>query len=85
VFNAKEKGFEDVVKRAGRSVLIDERAFFEWVEEQNALSQLGEPGEEPPGGRTLAEEDADWRNLLKARDDLERQIESLGRGGPAGG
>ena len=85
VFNAKEKGFEDVVKRAGRSVLIDERAFFEWVEEQNALSQLGSPSEEPPGGRTLAEEDADWRNLLKARDDLERQIESLGRGGPAGG
>tara|TARA_R110002020_G_scaffold220452_1_gene428391 strand:+ start:653 stop:820 length:168 start_codon:yes stop_codon:yes gene_type:complete len=39
VFKAEEKGFSHVVKRAGGKVLIDERAFFEWVEEQNAIAQ----------------------------------------------
>ncbi|PCJ95131.1 MAG: hypothetical protein COA45_12445 [Zetaproteobacteria bacterium] len=35
VFNATSNGFDKVIKRAGRRVLIDERAFFQWVEAQN--------------------------------------------------
>jgi hypothetical protein len=35
IFHANENGFDKVVKRAGRRILIDERAFFTWVEEQN--------------------------------------------------
>jgi hypothetical protein len=35
VFYANRNGFDKVVKRAGRRVLIDEAAFFEWLEEQN--------------------------------------------------
>ncbi len=30
-------GFDRVVKRAGRRVLIDERAFFEWVDSCNGI------------------------------------------------
>ncbi|MBI1318321.1 MAG: hypothetical protein GC168_05125 [Candidatus Hydrogenedens sp.] len=36
VFNAKENGFERCIRRVGRRVLIDEAAFFAWVDEQNA-------------------------------------------------
>ncbi|MDZ7662521.1 hypothetical protein [Thiohalophilus sp.] len=32
VFYGKTNGFDAVVKRVGRRVLIDEQAFFEWVE-----------------------------------------------------
>lgn len=35
IFNAKSNGFDAVIKRAGRRVLIDEAAFFQWVERQN--------------------------------------------------
>lgn len=35
IFHAKENGFDRVVRRAGRRVLIDEAAFFDWLEEQN--------------------------------------------------
>tara|TARA_R100001163_G_scaffold13294_2_gene12287 strand:- start:227 stop:622 length:396 start_codon:yes stop_codon:yes gene_type:complete len=35
VFNAHTNGFDKVIKRAGRRVLIDESAFFRWVDEQN--------------------------------------------------
>jgi hypothetical protein len=35
IFHAKSNGFDRVIKRAGRRVLIDEQAFFEWVESQN--------------------------------------------------
>ena len=35
VFHANRNGFNKVVKRAGRRVLIDEAAFFEWLEESN--------------------------------------------------
>jgi hypothetical protein len=35
VFNAATNGFDRVVRRVGRRVLIDESAFFRWVEEQN--------------------------------------------------
>jgi hypothetical protein len=36
VFHADKNGFDRVIRRVGRRVLIDEQAFFEWVEEQNA-------------------------------------------------
>ncbi len=35
VFHAKTNGFDRVIRRAGGRVLINEDAFFEWVEEQN--------------------------------------------------
>lgn len=35
IFNAKVSGFEKVIKRVGRRVLIDEQKFFEFVEERN--------------------------------------------------
>jgi len=35
VFNAQRNGFSDCVRRVGRRVLIDEAAFFQWVERQN--------------------------------------------------
>lgn len=35
VFHAKSNGFDQAIRRVGRRVLIDEDAFFEWVEEQN--------------------------------------------------
>lgn len=31
IFNAKENGFDQVIRRVGRRVLIDEAAFFEWA------------------------------------------------------
>lgn len=34
VFNAHRNGFDAVVRRVGRRVLIDETAFFAWVEAQ---------------------------------------------------
>ena len=39
VFNADHNGFDKVVKRAGRRVLIDEQAFFNWIglEEDRSL------------------------------------------------
>lgn len=36
IFHAKANGFDDVIRRVGRRVLIDERAFFAWVEAQGA-------------------------------------------------
>lgn len=35
IFNAEKNGFNSVIKRCGRRVLIDEGEFFQWVEEQN--------------------------------------------------
>lgn len=34
IFNARYNGFNSVIRRAGRRVLIDEQAFFKWVEKQ---------------------------------------------------
>lgn len=31
IFNAASNGFNAVIRRVGRRVLIDERAFFEWT------------------------------------------------------
>jgi hypothetical protein len=38
IFNAKTNGFDRVVKRAGRRVLLDEAAFFQWVESQSKVA-----------------------------------------------
>lgn len=35
IFNAKLSGFEKVIKRVGRRVLIDEQKFFEFVDDKN--------------------------------------------------
>ena len=32
IYNAKSNGFDAVIRRVGRRVLIDERAFFAWVD-----------------------------------------------------
>lgn len=34
IFNEKTNGFDKVVRRIGRRVLLDEAAFFEWAEKQ---------------------------------------------------
>jgi hypothetical protein len=34
IFFSALNGFAKVVKRAGRRVLIDENAFFEWIDDQ---------------------------------------------------
>ena len=36
IFHADRNGFSRCVRRVGRRVLIDERAFFAWVAEQSA-------------------------------------------------
>jgi len=35
IFNENTNGFNTVVKRVGRRVLIDERAFFQWIDKNN--------------------------------------------------
>ena len=35
IFNGARNGFDDVIKRVGRRILIDESAFFRWVEARN--------------------------------------------------
>lgn len=35
IFNAHKNGFDKVIRRAGRRVLLDESAFFTWMDEQN--------------------------------------------------
>ncbi len=34
IFHARTNGFNNVLRRVGRRVLIDEAAFFEWVSSQ---------------------------------------------------
>lgn len=34
VFNSKRNGFDQCIRRIGKRILIDERAFFEWVDKQ---------------------------------------------------
>jgi hypothetical protein len=36
IFHAKRNGFDHVVRRVGRRVLLDEAAFFAWVEKTGA-------------------------------------------------
>jgi len=35
IFHADKNGFNACIKRVGRRVLIDESAFFTWIENQN--------------------------------------------------
>lgn len=35
IFNAEFNGFNKVMKKVGRRILLDEAKFFEWVEEKN--------------------------------------------------
>lgn len=35
IFHAKTNGFDQVIRRIGRRILIDETAFFRWVEQNN--------------------------------------------------
>ena len=35
VFKAGSNGFDKVIRRVGRRILLDENAYFAWVEEQN--------------------------------------------------
>ena len=39
IFNKSTNGFHTVVKKVGKRVLIDEAAFFTWVEEQDKESK----------------------------------------------
>ena len=36
IFDADKNGFSTVIRRVGRRVLIDEQAFFAWVDRQGA-------------------------------------------------
>jgi hypothetical protein len=35
IFNRHANGFDKVIKKVGKRVLIDEAAFFNWIEGQN--------------------------------------------------
>jgi len=35
IFNCNDNGFDRVLKRVGRRILIDEEAFYKWVDNQN--------------------------------------------------
>lgn len=37
VFNRKQNGFDKCVKKVGKRILIDEAAFFRWVEETSEM------------------------------------------------
>lgn len=39
IFHAATNGFDVVVRRCGRRVLIDEHAFFDWVEQQTTAAR----------------------------------------------
>ena len=38
IFNSEKNGFAPVIRRVGRRILINERKFFEYIEEKNAES-----------------------------------------------
>jgi hypothetical protein len=40
IFNSESNGFDAVVRRVGRRVLIDEAAFFGWVERQRVRDEI---------------------------------------------
>lgn len=35
VFHGEKNGFNEVIRRVGRRILIDEKAFFEWIYKNN--------------------------------------------------
>lgn len=42
IFHAKENGFESCLRRIGRRVLVDERAFFQWSAGRADVSVAGD-------------------------------------------
>ena len=38
IFNAKRNGFDAVVRRVGGRVLLDEQAFFKWIDDRSDLN-----------------------------------------------
>jgi hypothetical protein len=44
IFHEKTNGFDQVVRRAGRRVLLDEDAFFAWIEKQNPSAMAEKNG-----------------------------------------
>lgn len=40
VFYAERNGFNEVIRRVGRRILIDERAFFEWIRKNNTHTEV---------------------------------------------
>ena len=40
IFHADKNGFDKVIKRSGRRILIDEKAFFSWMDKQNEEAAL---------------------------------------------
>jgi hypothetical protein len=42
IFHRKTNGFDDVVVKVVRRVLIDEEAFFRWLDEQNGKKLIPE-------------------------------------------
>lgn len=38
IFYADNNGFNSVIRRAGRRILLNEQAFFDWIERQNKNS-----------------------------------------------
>lgn len=41
IFHAEKNGFNQVIRRVGRRILIDEAEFFRWVEQNNVQSKGG--------------------------------------------
>lgn len=42
IFYSKKNGFEKVIRRAGKRVLIDESAFFQWIDQRNEAQEKNE-------------------------------------------
>ena len=40
IFHAKTNGFDKVVTRVGRAILLNESKFFDWMENQNKNEEL---------------------------------------------
>lgn len=38
IFYSESNGFDDVIRRIGRRVLIDERAFFTWADRKGRIA-----------------------------------------------
>jgi hypothetical protein len=41
IFHASSNNFNSVIKRIGRRVLLDEKAFFEWIEQNGGQKNEG--------------------------------------------
>ena len=54
IFGASKNGFERVIKRVGRTILVSEDAFKEWVEAQHAASSEAAAKDRTARVRSLA-------------------------------